>query len=211
MKNFAVLCIIFLVSAADVSAHPHMFIDSKVTFQFNEDGLEGYWVTWWFDGGFTAMILTDYDTDRSRSFSAAEVREIEAGAFSNLENYGYFMYITADGDSIPAATPANFNAYLDGKRLVYEFFVPLAVPGSYDWTAVKLAIYDETFFCDIAFIETQPVTSRGYYSFDVASEIAPDPDIVINYNNDNTAGGRGNKRYTGYANPMTVTLQFRKK
>jgi ABC-type uncharacterized transport system substrate-binding protein len=211
MKKAALFFIIFLVSAAALSAHPHMFIDSKVTFQFNENGLEGYWVAWWFDGGFTAMILTDYDIDKNGSFSPAEVREIEAGAFSNLENYGYFMFITVDGVSVPAATPVNFNAYLDGKRLVYEFFVPLSVPGPYDWTAVKLAIYDETFFCDIAFIETQPVTSRGYYSFEVASEIAPDPNIVINYNNDNTAGGRSEKRYTGYANPMTVKLQFRKK
>ena len=211
MKKAAYLLCFLVISAAGLAAHPHMFIDSKVTFQFNEEGLEGYWVAWWFDGGFTAMILTDYDTDRSQSFSPAEVREIEAGAFSNLENYGYFMYITVDGISVPAATPVNFNAYLDGKRLVYEFFVPLSVPGSYDWKTVKLAIYDETFFCDIAFVESQPVTSRGYYSYEIASEIAPDPDIVINYNNNNTAGGRSGKRYTGYANPMTVSLQFRKK
>jgi ABC-type uncharacterized transport system substrate-binding protein len=191
--------------------HPHMFIDSRVTFQFGDEGLEGYWVTWWFDGGFTGMILADYDMDRNREFSPAEVRDIEQNAFSNLENYGYFMYISLEGVPIPAETPTDFSAYLEGKRLVYEFFVPLSVPADYDWRKIKLAIYDETFFCDIVFVDTKPVMSRGYYPYEVTSELAPDSEIVISYDNTNTLGGREGKSYSGYANPMTVTLRFRRK
>lgn len=211
MKRFAVLMFFSILPSGICSAHPHMFIDSRVTFKFNETGLEGYWVAWWFDGGFTAMILTDYDIDRDQHFSPAEVRDIEQNAFSNLQNYDYFMFVKIDGVYLPITTPVYFNAYLDGMRLVYEFFIPLHVPGRYEWRTVKLAIYDETFFCDIAFIDNNPVTSRGYYSYEIASDLSPDANIVISYDYRNSAGGRSGKRYTGSANPMTVTLQFRKK
>jgi ABC-type uncharacterized transport system substrate-binding protein len=211
MKRKLLILLVLVLPACLGFGHPHMFIDSRVTFQFDETGLTGYRVTWWFDGGFTAMILADYDTDRNMEFSASEIRDIEQNAFSNLENYGYFMYISLEGVPIPAETPVNFTAYLDGKRLVYEFFVPLSVPADYDWRTVKLAIYDETFFCDIVFVDDKPVMSRGYYPYEVTSDLAPDSDIVISYDNANTFGGREGKAYSGYANPMTVTLRFRRK
>ena len=211
MKRYLFLILLFTIPLGSIFGHPHMFIDSRVTFQFDDTGLTGYRVTWWFDGGFTAMILADYDRDHNMEFSAPEITDIEQNAFSNLENYGYFMYISLDGVPLPAETPTDFTAYLEGKRLVYEFFVPLSVPADYDWRTIKLAIYDETFFCDIVFVEDNPVMSRGYYPYEVTSKIAPDSDIVIAYDNTNTFGGREGKSYTGYANPRTVTFRFRRK
>lgn len=211
MKRIIIPLLFFFISQSFIAAHPHMFIDTKLRFEFNDSGLIGYRVTWWFDGGFTAMILTDYDLDKNYTFSPAEVRDIENNAFSNLENYGYFMHLYLDGVRKEVTAITEFDAYLDGKRLVYEFFIPVEVPGRYDWRTLELAIYDETFFCDIGYIEKNPLSSKGYYSFEIASGLGRDSDTTITYDNTNTAGGRSDKQYTGFANPIVATIQFRKK
>lgn len=211
MKKVLFLCILLCIPVFFVPAHPHMFIDTRVTFQFDDGGLKGFWVTWWFDGGFTSMILTDYDFDRNGDFAGNEVAAIEGNAFSNLKNYNYFLYVYRNGARIFPNDITDFTAYMEENRLVYEFFVPARVPGSYDWETVKLAIYDDTFYCDIGYVENNPIMSRGYYDYKIASSLAKDDDTAITYDNSNASGGRSGKSYTGYANPLVVTLQFRRK
>ncbi len=157
------------------------------------------------------MILTDYDSDKNYTFSPTEVKDIENNAFSNLQNYGYFMHVYVDGIRENISSVTEFNAYMDDKQLVYTFFVPVNAPGLYDWRTVDLAIYDETFFCDIGFIENKPVSSRGYYAFEITSQLKKDSDTIITYDNTNISVDRRGKNYTGYANPTVATIQFRKK
>ncbi len=104
-----------------VSAHPHVFMDTRVEFQFGPVGMNGFWVDWLFDEIFSASIKMDFDTDRDNRFSKKEIAEIEKSAFSNLKNFNYFTTITINGKTTAVETVSSFLAEMKENRLIYRF------------------------------------------------------------------------------------------
>ena len=210
MKRVFVFLGLFLIVAGGVSAHPHMFIDSKVSFVFDGNCLEGFVVDWTFDSMFTESIILDYDLNRDGAFDEQEVKEIERGAFSNLKNFGYFTFLRYNERPYPVEEVKNFEVYMENDRLGYRFFVPFQVEAGENFALFSVAIFDETFFCDIAFIEDNPVSIRGESGVETVIYLNENKDLSINYNNQNTSGGRNDAAYSGTAYPTELVLKFRK-
>lgn len=183
--------------------HPHVFMDTRIEVSFDERGLAGFWVTWRFDRAFTGSILLDFDRDKNGRLSAAEVAEIEANAFSNLVNYNYFVYVrSSDGLHRPSGV-REFNAYMEGERIHYRFFVPYCLPVGAAEVQVNLAVYDDTFFCDIGYDQAAPVRFAASPSFGGRYAIREDRGIRIDY-----AANDGSR---GSTSPLQVVLTLRRK
>lgn len=158
-----VLVVAFFATTGFVSAHPHIWIDSTVAFQFNGNTLDHIEVEWVFDPFFTEMIMLDFDTNRDRQISAAESQEIQEGAFNNLRHFGYFLEIRID-DSRRDVTPEmirSFRATMENDVLVYRFNVHVGQTLRRGLTRVTVAMYDETYFTEIALQEEPPARLRG--------------------------------------------------
>jgi ABC-type uncharacterized transport system substrate-binding protein len=199
---------------ADVSAHPHVFIDARVEFEFSGEQLEGFWVEWRFDEMFTAMIVLDYRAPRSGPFPERTVRAIEQGAFSNLQYYDYFTYVFTGGRPRPVDQVKNFTAYLDDNRLVYRFFVPHSQPViSGEDSVLSVRMYDETFFTDIAFHTEAPVSdnagSVAGSGIRTSSRVYQNTDKVIEYDPTSQTARREGARYTGVTHPYEAEIRFR--
>ena len=108
-----------------IFSHPHMFIDSQISFEFSESKLKGFWVTWYFDQMFSEGILMDYDLDNDLKFNSDETLSVEMGAFANLENYNYFLFVNYKGKESKINSVENFTVFYKDNRLVYTFFVPV--------------------------------------------------------------------------------------
>ncbi|MCK4541160.1 MAG: DUF1007 family protein [Spirochaetales bacterium] len=201
---------LFLLVVGGITAHPHMFIDSKVSFVFDGNCLEGFVVDWIFDSMFTESIILDFDLNRDRVFDEQEVKEIEEGAFSNLKNFGYFTCLRYNGRPYPVEEVKNFEVYIENDRLGYRFFVPFHVEAGEKFGILRVALFDETFFCDIALIEDNPVSVRGESGVEMVIYLNENKDLSISYNNQNASGGRNNTAYSGTAYPTEVVLKFRK-
>ena len=87
----ALLALFGLVAALAAFAHPHVFINNKMTVLFGDGVLKGMTFRWAFDDMFSEMILTDFKPNADGNFSAKQTATIKAGAFDNLENYHYFL------------------------------------------------------------------------------------------------------------------------
>jgi ABC-type uncharacterized transport system substrate-binding protein len=142
-------------------SHPHVFISTRVTVHLSDRGIQGFDVSWLFDDMFSSMIIGDFDTDRSGSFSAAEIESIRTGAFTNLKNFHYFTYVEVEGKDQPFDEVRDFRAAVHGGTLEYAFFVPVQVPVDSGETNVTVAAYDESYYCDMAFDEDQPLAVRN--------------------------------------------------
>lgn len=181
MKRAVLVLGLLAAVAWGAAGHPHVFIDTRVEVSLDDTGLNGFWITWRFDRVFTASILLDFDRDRDKRLSPSEVADIEREAFSNLVHYNYFTYIRSPRGLHAPESVRQFTAYIEEERVHYRFFVPYPLPLGREEVTVNLAIYDETFFCDIGYHELAPVlfpasdTIRGSY------EIRRDRGIRIDY------------------------------
>lgn len=192
-------------------SHPHVFMDTKVEFQFNQKGIEGVWVDWLFDEIFTATIKMDFDADKDNQFSKQEVWEIEKSAFSNLKNFNYFTYITVNEKTTSAKKVSLFTASLINNRLQYRFFIPLVVISGKNQQSVTVSIYDKTFYCDIGFNSTKGVLVKGADDFKVKHLLQKNYENEITYNNAYQTAAREGVSYSGATHPFEVILDFRRK
>jgi ABC-type uncharacterized transport system substrate-binding protein len=204
---FCVYCFVPFV----VAAHPHVFMDTRVDFQFNEEGLDGFWVEWHFDEFFTSGILFDFDSDKDKKLSDQEVKEIEKGAFSNLKNFDYFTYAIAQGEKSAVKSVKHFQAEMKDGRLIYRFYVPHPLPNNGKRQQIKIAAYDESFYCDIAFQKRNAVTLLGAESYETSFRIQKNQEHTINYDNTYQTAVREGASYSGITNPYEIVLTFRSK
>jgi len=209
------LCaVLLLLSAVPVFSHPHMFIDTEVTFEFDRDELKGFWIKWYFDVMFTASIRLDYDYDRDGVFDSAEVSDIEQGAFQNLRAYHYFTRVIRDDGVDRVEEVDGFSARMEDDRLVYRFFVPYTCPLSAETCNLSLIIFDETFFCDIMYMKDSPVHIEGTEYAAADARIRANRDFMIEYD---PTGGQGRSQgseappASGRAFPYELLLSYRKK
>lgn len=206
--------LLFCLSAAPVHAHPHMFIDTEVTFEFDQDELKGFWIQWYFDVIFTASIRLDYDYDKDGRFDDGEVRDIEQNAFRNLRNFHYFTSVIREDGMVEVEEVRGFDAWLENDQLVYRFFVPCRTPLTAETRRLSLIIFDDTFFCDILYLEDSPVHIKGGSYAAAEANIVANKDYLIEYD---PTGGRGRDSSgaqttsLGRAFPYELQLSFRKK
>ena len=186
----------FVCMVGDVWAHPHVFIDNTVTIVFDQKGMAGIKTTWVFDEMFSELIIHDYDTDQDGAFSADEEGKIKTEVFSNLKNYHYFTYINIAGKAFNVRYVKDFSAHLDSIRVRYTFFVPCHVTAVSSYKEIKIAMYDSTYYVDVAWADKNSIRFEEGSSMDYNYEIA-----------DNTR----NSYYYGQIVPQEIILNFRKK
>lgn len=196
--------IILIVLLLPVWSHPHMFIDTQLGFEIAGERLERMEITWYFDPLFTASIRGDFDEDGNGSFDEYETDQIRQYAFSNLANYDYFTFVMTGGKTYVPQSIEEFSAFMENSQLVYRFTVPFRLPIA--GNELSVAIYDETYFCDILYASESPVHLAGERQ--AVWEIVEKKDMKINYGGDVSVSREG-KSYTGTAYPQQVVITLK--
>jgi ABC-type uncharacterized transport system substrate-binding protein len=160
-------------------AHPHVFVDTQVTVRFSDSGIEGFGITWHFDEMFSSMIIGDFDTDGDGSFSPAEVKRVREGAFSNLKNFHYFTYVRVEGRDRPFDSVREFQAFIRGNTLVYDFFIPMGIAVDSRKTRCTVAAYDESYYCDVIFVEDEPLRVENGAGYSLTYSVVQNKDQPI--------------------------------
>ncbi|MBN1695878.1 MAG: DUF1007 family protein [Spirochaetales bacterium] len=182
MRNIGgilLICAFFLFPAIRISCHPHVFIENKFTFVFDETGLDGIRVTWIFDEMFSASVIMDYDDNGNNIFERNESKAVEEGAFSNLINYNYFMHINVNNRRKKIITSVkDFKAEISGSTLVYTFFVPLHVKAVSKDQVIKAGSYDKSYFCCVFNAEVDPFVAEKSERFECSLRVIEDKENV---------------------------------
>ncbi len=129
MKRAIAVLSLAVIATGVLSAHPHVWIDSRVEIEVTESHIEAVRASWTFDPMFTEMIVLDYGRGYNSKYSDSEIESIREGAFENLSHYDYFTHIEIDGRSVPVDSVERFSARLNSDNfLEYSFEVALGVP-----------------------------------------------------------------------------------
>lgn len=153
MRLFAVCLAFALLVPVAARAHPHVWVDTRVTALLEAGQVRALREEWSFDEDFSVMALSEVRKAAkgmtvARPIQAGEVDQLKARAFSNLAHYAYFNHLWAAGKAVPVpATVSEFDARLDGPKLIYVFTLTLAQP--VDARAFRVGIWDESYYVDV--------------------------------------------------------------
>lgn len=174
------LAILFFFLPLALSPHPHVKITSKIEFEFNGKECRGCRIEWMFDRYFSASIISGFDKNKDGKFDEKEISTIQAKAFSNLKNYGYFVFIRKGSERKNPATVNSFSAAQKNGILYYSFFIPFE-KGKYD-DDFYVAVFDRSFYCATEY-------ARDAVKINQKSGIPPKHKTAVN------------KKYPVYYNP----------
>jgi ABC-type uncharacterized transport system substrate-binding protein len=205
MRKFILLILIIFLIPTTVFAHPHMFIDMQTEPAFSDDGFEGIKIRWLFDMVFTGSVLMDNEIGWKEEFSSEEISIIRDTSFINLINFNYYTYFNNDGHFSRPEGFSDFNAFMEDNRLGYEFFLPYS-DDNRSAKEIRIAVYDETFFCDIAYAE-HAVTLKTPEKKNVSWELSEKKNAPIYYDNTAQMVAREGATYSGQAFPVELVLK----
>lgn len=209
----AAIVVALVPAVPTLSAHPHMFLESRVDLVFCGNEISEAVLEWTFDRFFTESIVLDYDHDGNRRLDAQESSTVYDSAFINLANYGFFTHVTANGDTWQPSEVSDFRAQIVDDRLQYRFTIPIdvVIPPGVEME-VTLAVYDETFFCDCR-IPQDGVRAEGRSPVPWSYAVGTDRSTIISYDPRAGLGSygilqRNGIAYGGTAHPQQITINF---
>nr|WP_298684401.1 DUF1007 family protein [uncultured Dongia sp.] len=156
-------------------AHPHVFIDNRVTLLFADGAVTGFRTEWRFDEIFTEDLVAQYDADGDGAFSPSESKQVRDGTLPNLKGFHYFTYVYFDGKDLGELEPADFAAdIVDGAaRFVFTYALPKPVDPHQRKLAIS--IYDSEYYVEVLMAEKNPLAIEGEAGGCQAT-VADDPD-----------------------------------
>jgi len=161
-RSFLATLLLFAMGALPASAHPHVFINNRMTVVFDGRMLQGISFIWTFDEMFSNMILSDYDPKHTGQFDAAQAKALKQGAFDNLENYHYFVAIAMGKKQVGHFKIEQFTpSVTDKNKLVYTFFIPLKVALQPTDQTVRLTVYDDSYYVAFDLLHLEDVTVQA--------------------------------------------------
>ena len=176
-----------------LQAHPHIFIEQRLTPVFDDKGLFGIHVNWRFDDMFSSMIAADHDINKNQALEPEEVSQIKAKAFSFIAQYHYYFTVSIDGRPFTVNDVTDFNAELDTGHVIYTFFIPCQVSAMDTPKKLKIATYDPEYYTAIYFPDKAPYDVVNASQFNFKAEIKEDKDTLF---------------YFDMVHPWTLFLEF---
>lgn len=150
-----------VISPGIAEAHPHVFIDNHLTFSFAEGKIIGFTTDWRFDDIFTEDLLSQYDTDGDKQFSAAESEQVKEGTLPNLAAFRYFTYIYLDGRDLGEMAPTGFVADVSDGAARFRLTYQLPHPVDPEREKLAVSIYDQEYYVEVLLAEKAPVSLDG--------------------------------------------------
>lgn len=153
------LAALFVALSSPLMAHPHVWADVKAEVSVAAGYVEGVWTDWTFDEVFSQLMVMDHDINGNGKFDDKEMPALKKGYFDNLKGYRYFTHLRLGTRKLEVPSPTKFAASVADGRVTFRFFVPLGLRLDAK-TPLAVAFYDDTFFTDMVFSKSGPVTLK---------------------------------------------------
>lgn len=174
-----VLPLLALLAPSPVSAHPHGWVDYRVTLHFDTEArVVALEQTWKMDP-FYSLTLTE-ELARAEGEESMEERLDLLGQeiAQSLSREHYLTHVVHDGNKIALGELRDYTTRLDEQRLEFTFVVPLAEPLSLAGSPLTWEIYDDTYYVEFLYDNDadEPIVLRNAPQGCTSRVMAADPD-----------------------------------
>lgn len=149
-------------SATSALAHPHVFIDSGVTFLFDDKGqLAAVRVMWAYDEFYSLLQLEDLELDRDGDGILTADEEAQLAGYDTnwVKGYEGDIYLTVGDQKIALAGPTKPGAKLENGRILSWHIRPIINRIDAEVSEVTVKVYDPTFYT--AYTTDLGITTSG--------------------------------------------------
>jgi ABC-type uncharacterized transport system substrate-binding protein len=146
----ALLITALLLIGGQLAAHPHAWIDLRVSVLFSDDGgVEALRQEWAFDPTYSHLLLEDMAADQPDLDLEAALQVMAERMLGNLGAHRYFTEITM-GDRLVEPLAARAGALtLRQRRLHLQFELPVAGTRPVPARTLTYRVYDPTYWIEI--------------------------------------------------------------
>lgn len=187
-----VVSISFLMASAPAQAHPHVFIDNRVTFVFEAGKVSALRLHWVFDDIFSDNLLNQFDADGDGTFDKLESNAVGEGVLPNLKMFRYFTYVWVDGNQLEVIDPADFVASARDRVVTFEMKVPLPQPVDPRTQALAVEINDREYYVEVLLAQQDPIALENADGVPCGATVRNDTE---------------NAYYGGFVIPQEIALQ----
>lgn len=163
-----------LFSAAPLTAHPHIFVDTGLDLQFDKAGrLSEVRITWAYDEFYSLLITEDrgLDPDFDGVLTEAEQADLQGFDMQWSEGFNGDLVITQNGQSLTLSAPMQATAVYENARITTTH-VRQVVQEQTAGAPIEIKPYDPTYYS--AYDITLPVRIEGNPSCTKAFDV---PDV----------------------------------
>jgi ABC-type uncharacterized transport system substrate-binding protein len=151
---------LWLGSTLPVAGHPHGWIDIQTRLLFDDAGrLAAIEQAWLFDELYSAFILEEFAAaGQSVEEGLAQLGQADIEA---LAEYDYFTVVEQARARLPIGRVERFANGIAAERIWLKFALPLAEAVDPAAGELRYAVYDPTYFVEIAHLGEPPVSFAG--------------------------------------------------
>lgn len=167
---FAPLLLSLMLAPAGAFAHPHVFIDTRLTFRLDEAGdLGAISLVWAFDDFSSMLMIEDMEMDKDGDgvLTHAELASLTAMFSDWPEDYQGDLYVTSNGRPVALSGPLDVAVdYQDGRIIMSHI---RALPDRIDPVGggIQAQVYDPAFYTLYELAGTPDIRGRQGCRMDV--------------------------------------------
>lgn len=139
-----------LLTGGPLAAHPHAWIDLRVSLLFSEDGrVSAMRQEWSFDPTYSHLLLEDMAAEEASLELATALQVMAKRMLDNLQEYGYFTELKLSDQRLLSGPAREGSLHLDRRRLHLQFKLPLDAPRPNPSAPLTYRVYDPTYWIEI--------------------------------------------------------------
>ena len=151
------IVVALLALAAPAFAHPHIFIDAKVTIVFDDAGnVVGLRHNWTFDRAFSAWVIQGLDTNGDGITSPEELQPLADDNMQGLTDFGFYTFAGPTGDMAFSSVGDQRMVY-ENDRTTLTYALKAETPQPVG-ARFELGVYDPEYYVAISFADKTDVT-----------------------------------------------------
>lgn len=151
------LAVSMLAAVVPAAAHPHIFIDAKLTVVFDDTGaVSALRHTWTFDEAFSAWAVQGLDTNKDGKITPAEMQDLADDNVKGLGDYSFYTYAGKNGAVRFAPVGDQKMDYENNRNTLTYSIAP--VPPYQMNGMLEIGISDPEYYVAISFASAAAVT-----------------------------------------------------
>ncbi|MHB0775103.1 DUF1007 family protein [Halomonas sp. WWR20] len=174
-----VLSLLALLAPSLAWAHPHGWVDYRVTLHFDDEARVVALEQAWKMDPFYSLTLTE-ELARAEGEESMDERLDMLGQeiAQNLSRENYLTHVSHAGESVALGEISDYTIRQDEQRLEFTFVVPLAKPLALGESPIVWKIYDDTYYVEFLYDDDidEPIVLRNAPEGCTSRVIAADPD-----------------------------------
>ncbi|MDQ7261273.1 DUF1007 family protein [Paracoccus sp. PS-1] len=147
--GLATLCLLSVLSLGKAEAHPHVFIDTGLTFRFDGEGrLGAVSVVWAFDDFSSMLMVEDMEMDKDGDgvLTDDEIARLTAMFSDWPEDFAGDLYLTRDGKPVALSGPLDIAVRYQQGRIIVTHIRALLDRIRPEDERIEAQVYDPTYY-----------------------------------------------------------------